>query len=55
MLTNSEIATFYIGILLFILTLKATWRMMDEIIFIKRVSVRNNAEACVSRILRETW
>ena len=29
--------------------------MMHEITFITRVSVRNNAEACVSRIMRETW
>ena len=57
MLTNSDIATIYIDlcILLFILTLKVTQRMMHEIIFIIRVNVRNNAEACVSRIMRETW
>ena len=57
MLTNSDIATTYIDlcILLFILTLKVTQRMMHEIIFIIRVNVRNNAEACVSRIMRETW
>ena len=56
MLRNSGIATFYIDIciLLFILTLKATQQLMPEIIFIIRVSVRNNAEACVSRIMRET-
>ena len=28
---------------------------MREIIFVTRVSVRNNAEACVSRIMRKTW
>ena len=57
MLTKNEIATVYIGlcILLFILTLKATQRMMHEITFITRVSVRNNAEACFSRIMRGTW
>ena len=57
MLTNSDIATIYIDlcILLFILTLKVTQRMMHEIIFIIRVNVRNNAEVCVSRIMRETW
>ena len=57
MLTNSEIATIYIDIciLLFILTLKATQQIMPEIIFIMRVSMRNNAEVCVSLIMRETW
>ena len=57
MLTNSEIATIYIDIciLLFILTLKATQQFMPEIIFIMRVSMRNNAEVCVSLIMRETW
>ena len=57
MLTNSDIATIYIDlwILLFILTLKATRRMMCEIIFIMRVMVRNNTEAFVSRIIRQTW
>ena len=57
MLTNKGIATIYIDIciLLFILTLKATEQLMPEIIFIIRVSVRNNAEACVSRITCETW
>ena len=56
MLTNSEIATIYIDIciLLFILTLKATQQLMPEIIFIMRVSMRNNAEVCVSLIMRET-
>ena len=50
MLTNSEIATIYIDIciLLFILTLKATEQLMPEIIFIIRMSVRNNAEACLT-------
>ena len=28
---------------------------MREIIFVTRVSVRNNTEACVSRIMRKTW
>ena len=28
---------------------------MREIHFTKCVSVRNDAEACVSRVLRETW
>ena len=57
MLTNSGIATIYIGlcILLFVLTLKATQRQMRAIIFIMRVTVRNNAEVCVSHIMRETW
>ena len=57
MFTNSGIATIYIDIciLLFILTLKATQQLMPEIIFIMRVSVGNNAESCVSRIMRETW
>ena len=57
MLTNSEIATIYIDIciLLFILTLKATQQLMPDIIFIMRVSMRNNAEVCVSLIMRETW
>ena len=57
MFTNSGIATIYIDIciLLFILTLKATQQLMPEIIIIMRVSVGNNAESCVSRIMRETW
>ena len=57
MLTNSGIDTIYIDIciLLFILTLKATQQLMPKIIFIMRVSMRNNAEVCVSRIMRETW
>ena len=57
MLTNSGIATSYIDlcILLFILTLKATQWLMHEIIFIMRVSGRNNAEVCVSHIMCETW
>ena len=57
MLTKSDIATIYIDlwILLFILILKATQRMKREKVFIMRVSVRNNAEACVSRTIRETW
>ena len=43
-------------ILLVMLTLKATpQRLMREIIFIMRVNVRNNAEACFSLIMRETW
>ena len=28
---------------------------MREIIKLKRVSVRNDAEACVTRLMRETW
>ena len=45
MLTNSDIGTVYSGCcVLVISTLKATKRMMCEIIFIMRVSVRNNAE-----------
>ena len=56
MLTKSDIATVYIDrCILFILTLKATQWMMREIIFIMRVSVRNNAKMCVSRIMHETW
>ena len=57
MFTNSGIATIYsdICILLFILTLKATQQLMPEIIFIMRMSVENNAESCVLRIMRETW
>ena len=57
MFTNSGIATIYsdICILLFILTLKATQQLMLEIIFIMRMSVGNNAESCVLRIMRETW
>ena len=55
MLTNSDIGTICIDlcILLFLLTLKFTQQMMHEIIFIMRVRIRNNAEACVSRIMRE--
>ena len=57
MLTNSGIDTLYIDIciLLFILTLKVKQQIMPEIIFIMRVSVRNNAELRVSRTMRETW
>ena len=53
MLTNSGIATIYIDIyiLLFILTLKVTPQLMPEIVFIIRVSVINNAEACVLRTM----
>ena len=56
MFTNSAIATIYIDlcILLFILALKTTQWMTREIIFIMRVSVRNNDEACVLRIMHET-
>ena len=56
MLTNRSIATIYndLGILLFILTLKATQWLIGEIIFIRCVSVRNNAEVCVS-CMCETW
>ena len=56
MLTKSSIAAIYIDlfILLLTLTLKTTDQLMGEIIFIMRVSVRNNAMACVSRIMRET-
>ena len=28
---------------------------MREIIKLKRVSMRNDAEACVTRLMRETW
>ena len=47
MFLNIGIATIYIVlcILLFVLILKATQRLMIEI-FIMRVCVRNNAEAC---------
>ena len=57
MLINNDIATIYIDIciLLFIFTLKATQQLMPEIIFIMLVSLRNNAEACVSHIMHETW
>ena len=57
MFTNSGIAAIYVAvfILLLTLTLKATQQPILEIIFIMRVSVRNNAEACVSRIILETW
>ena len=57
MLTNSGIATIFtdLYILLFVLTLKATQRLMREITFIVHVSERNDADACVSRIMRETW
>ena len=57
MLTNSGIATIFtdLYILLFILTLKATQRLMREITFIVHVSERNDVDACVSRIMRETW
>ena len=57
MLTNSGIATIFtdLYILLFILTIKATQRLMREIIFIVHVSERNDPDACVSRIMRETW
>ena len=56
MFTNSAIATIYIDlcILLFILALKTTQWLTREIIFIMRVSVRNNDEACVLRIMHET-
>ena len=56
MLTNSGIDTIYIDIciLLFILTLEVTQQLMPEIMFIMHVSVRNNAEVCVSPIIRET-
>ena len=30
-------------------------QVMREINFTRRVSVRYNAEACVTRIMRETW
>ena len=51
------IGTIYFGffILLLILTLKATQWLMREIILIMRVSVRNNAEALISHIMRDTW
>ena len=47
MLTNSSIATIYIGlfILLFILTLKTTRRLMRGTVFIVHVSVRNNVRS----------
>ena len=47
MLTNSSIATIYIGlfILLFILTLKAIRRLVRGIVFIVHVSVRNNVRS----------
>ena len=50
MLTNSGVATIFIDIciLLFMLTLKATQQLMPEILFIMYVSVRNNAEACLT-------
>ena len=56
MLGNIGIATIYIDpyIALFIFTLKATRQITCEKIFIMRVSVRNNAEACVSHIMHET-
>ena len=57
MVTSSSIATIYTNlcVLLFILTLNATQWMMREIIFIMHMSVRNDAEECVSRIMRENW
>ena len=56
MLTDSGIDIIYIDIciLLFILTLKATQQLMPGIMFIMHVSVRNNAEVCVSPIMLET-
>jgi hypothetical protein len=33
----------------------ANFLLMREIIKLKRVSVRNDAEACVTRLMRETW
>ena len=56
MLGNIGIATIYIDpcIALFIFTLKATRQITCEKIFIMCVSVRNNAEACVSHIMHET-
>ena len=55
MLINSDIATIYIDlcILLLILTLKAMQRLVCEMIFIMRMSVKNNAAACFSRIMHE--
>ena len=54
MLRNSGITTIYIGlcILLFILTVKATQRLMSEIIFIMRVNVMYNVWC---EILHITW
>ena len=50
MLRNSGIARINIDIcvLLFTLTLKAIQKLMHEIVFIMHVSMRNNAEVCVS-------
>ena len=56
MLANSGIATTYLDLsILLSKSTEVTKQLMGEIIFIMRVSVRNNAEACVSRIMRETW
>ena len=56
MLTNSGIATTYLDLsILLSKSTEVTKQLMGEIIFIMRVSVRNNTEACVSRIMRETW
>ena len=57
MLTNSGIDTIYIDIciLLFILTLKAIHKLIPEIIFIMRVSLRSIADMYASCIMRETW
>ena len=57
MFASGGIATIYVDlcILLCILTLKAAQQLMHEVIFIVPVSLRNNAEACLSCIMHETW
>ena len=57
MFASGGIATIYVdlSILLCILTLKVTQQLMHEVIFIVPVSLRNNAEACLSCIMHKTW
>ena len=57
MFASGGIATIFVDlcILLCILTLKATQQLMHEVIFIVPVSLRNNAEACLSCIMHKTW
>jgi hypothetical protein len=40
---------------LYILASQLNFLLMCEIIKLKRVSVRNDAEACVTRLMCETW
>jgi hypothetical protein len=49
------VQTFSITIISLHFSLSANFLLMREIIKLKRVSVRNDAEACVIRLMRETW